>query len=276
MNLRMNTISQRVELTGVGLHSGKQVKLVLSPAKGQGIVFSRTDVSDFVPVRLSVDSYFYGNRCSLVRSPSGEINTIEHLLAAMYVCKLTDVLVEVSGEELPAGDGSAKTFLNLIDSANLSPSNEEIEIFTLKEEIRFEEDDWSISISPADEFSISYTLDLSQFGFSEQVVSIVVSEENFRDKISQARTFVPFQVAEKLRSMGYGKGATSENTLLLGASDAVERFENEAAFHKILDIIGDLACVRCPIRAKIVAVKSGHRQNVMLAHAIASKISTEN
>ena len=272
MKLRMNTISRRVEYLGTGLHSGKKVKLSVSPSPGSGISFVRTDIKDFTHITLSTSTCSYGQRCSEVKSDQGSINTVEHLLAAMYMLNLTDVLVEASGEEIPAGDGSAATFLELLDNASVVSVCDEVDFFTPKNRIEIEQDGWSISMLPSDEFSIAYTLDQAHLGLGRQTVKTPVNEQTFREKISKARTFVPYQEAMKIRELGLGKGANSENTLLLGDVDAKERFKNEAVYHKILDIIGDLACIRRPIRASIVAEATGHRQNAMLAEAIAREI----
>ncbi|GAB4150460.1 MAG: hypothetical protein Kow00107_00920 [Planctomycetota bacterium] len=208
----------------------------------------------------------------MIKGEGGEISTVEHFLAAVSILGLTSLSCELDGPEMPACDGSAADFVSMLDSAGIVESEHWADPFRPSSPIVVEDGDAIIRLSPADGLRISYFLDLSQAGLPDEEVDYRITEDVFRRTICRARTFVPAVLAPKLLAQGYGKGATAENTLLLGDPDSIPRFENEAATHKVLDIIGDLAALGVPICGHIAASRSGHSQNARLASLILAEM----
>ncbi len=273
MQQELRTIARRVELQGAGLHSGEPVSLTLTPAPGEGLVFSRTDRKGLERVALSRDSFRNGDRCSVICGDNCSIATVEHLLAVFHVLGLTDIHTEVSGAELPSGDGSAAEFLALVDSAGIVGTGKLVRVFALQEPIAVGSPSGVIGAVPADSFSIAFRLDLSALGLGVQEVDYDITEESFRSEIARARTFVPAAMVPELLKQGFGKGATRENTLLLGDPESSPRFSHEAAAHKVLDILGDLACLSVPLKLRIGATGTGHAQNSELASKLHEALS---
>ena len=271
MKQKLNTVAKKTELTGVGLHSGEKVSLAIAPAPRQGIVFLRTDIEGYEPVKLTPESCAAGDRNTRVISESGAVNTVEHLLSAIYAHDITDVRIEIDGPELPAGDGSAQTYVNLLNEAGIVESESARDVITLSQTVTVEDGEASIIAMPAEKLSITYRLDLSAMKLGDTTVEYDITPETFDKRIAPARTFVPAPLAQELLKKGYGKGATEENTLLVGNGE--ERIPHEPATHKVLDLLGDLSPLGAPIHARIIATRTGHAHNEQLVKKLALEAS---
>ncbi|MFA4986388.1 MAG: 3-hydroxyacyl-ACP dehydratase FabZ [Candidatus Brocadiia bacterium] len=275
MKLKLRTIGKRVEADGVGLHSGIPAHIALVPVPEEGIFFTRTDIFGSPVFPLHAANYRRSGRSSAVGDDKVAVGTVEHLTAAFFALGITGVRVECDGPELPAADGSAAFFVSLIDSAGIVDTPHSVEVFSPFETVTVTEGANAIVVIPGEAgLNISYRLDLSQSGLGEQNVEFTITEEIFRKSIAPARTFVPLAEVERLRAAGFGKGATSENTLVLGDPASRERFPNEAAAHKVLDILGDMAALGHPLNARIIAVRTGHSQNISAMERLAVQLAS--
>ena len=258
------TVKGPVTVKGVGLQTGKTVSMTLKPSPaGSGVNFVRTDIPNrpLLNVR-SIDlrgGLFNFARRTTLGTGALQIQTTEHLLAALSGLSIDNIVIELDNEELPGLDGSAKDFVDLIKGAGYSEQDEPRVILEIDSKIRCERDGASLEITPADSFKISYTLDYPDPAIGKQFLNITVTEETFQSQVAPARTFCLEKEAKALLAMGLGKGANYKNTLVLGRNGPVEnklRFSDEPVRHKVLDLIGDLYLLGMPVKGHVVAVKS--------------------
>ncbi len=261
-----------VTLSGVGLQTGKMVSMTLKPSPaGSGVNFVRTDMStrpllNIRSLDLQGGLFNFARRTTLGTGPL-QIQTTEHLLAALSGLAIDNIIVELDNEELPGLDGSAKDFVDIIKNAGYAIQDAPRTAFEVRDRVRCERDGASLEITPSDSFKISYTLDYPDPAIGRQSFDITVTEETFEKEISRARTFCLEKEVKALLAMGLGKGANYKNTLVLGANGPVDnelRFPDEPVRHKILDLIGDLYLLGMPIKGHVVAIKSGHKLNMEL------------
>lgn len=271
------TLRTAVEVRGVGLHSGKETKVVIKPTgPGEGIVFVRTDLPETPEIAAIGENMIHRERRSCLRDGPAEVFTCEHLLASLSALRVDNVMIEIDGDEPPGLDGSARDFVTAIRGAGFVEQNAERGTFAVKEPIYVREGSATLVALPGNGgFSVDYHLDFpgtNGTGHQHQIVSIGVDAESFEREIAGARTFVFEGEVEALRAAGLGKGATADNTLVIdqaGKSKQAElRWSDEIARHKILDLVGDLAMVGVDLDAHVVATRSGHSLNLKLVHRL--------
>ncbi len=207
-----------------------------------------------------------------LKNGGAEVHTVEHVLSALAGMGVTDCEIETDGIEIPGMDGSALDFVVAIRRAGLERLERGVEPVVVREKIAIHDGPASLEALPfADGFKVSYTLDYPGHPLAQGSYEFELSEENFVREIAPARTFAIRPEAERMRAAGFGKGATTQNTVVVDGSSAVDtqlRFANEPVRHKILDLIGDLYVLGRPVRAHVIARYSGHRANRMLALAL--------
>lgn len=269
---RQRTIGRAVTLSGVGLQTGKAVTMTLKPSpEGSGINFIRTDLANrpllnLQSFDLSPSLLNFSRRTTLGAGPL-QVQTTEHLLAALSGLSIDNIVIELDNEELPGLDGSAKDFVVLIRSAGFLEQDKAKAVLEIKEPVKCASGGASLEVTPSDSFQISYSLDYPDPVLGKQSLSVKVNESVFEKEIAPARTFCLEKEARALLAMGLGKGANYKNTLVLGPGgpvDNVLRFPDEPVRHKILDLIGDLYLLGMGIKGKVTAVKSGHKLNMEL------------
>lgn len=263
MSVQMTPLKEG-RLSGAGLHTGEKTEVRVRPSPGNGIRFFKRGKA--VPMRTSPSA-----RCTAIGEAEDRILTVEHLLSAAAGLSITDFDVDVDGPEMPGLDGSALDFVKFFKSLGLAAAKEQRPAFRVREPIFCSEDRKAVCILPADRFSVSYTLDYGHPGLKTQTVDFDVTPEIFELKIAPARTFCTEEEAKAARAAGLGKGATTQNTLVISAKGPVEnayRLENECAAHKVLDLIGDLGLLGFPVLGRVIAVRSGHSLNQKLVEAI--------
>jgi len=267
--MRQRTIKETVQVEGVGLQTGNRVRLALksSPADS-GINFIRVDLPN-KPL-LNIQSMDIGasdsaERRTMLGFGPLQIQTTEHLLAALAGLAIDNIVIEIDNVELPGLDGSAKGFVEAIRKAQVVEQAAPRKILEVDKPVWCEDDDALLAILPDEEFKVSYTF--SYPGIGTQFFSITVNEHSFEDEIAPARTFCFEAEALELLKRGLGKGANYENTLVMGASGPINnalRFPDELVRHKVLDLIGDLYLSGAPVRGHVIAIKSGHKLNMEL------------
>lgn len=272
---KQRTIVNEVSLEGAGLHTAAKVKLVLKPAEADsGINFVRADLPGQPVIKASVESllpYSASVRRTSIGHEDIQIQTVEHIMAALAGLRIDNIRIELDGSELPGLDGSSLNFLELIESAGIKEQDKERHFYSLKEVVSVEEGDSSIIAIPSPDFRISYTLSYNHPLLKTEFLELKLDSGLFKSELAGARTFCLESEAFELQKQGLGRGANYENTLVVGRDGVVKnklRYEDEFIRHKILDLIGDLYLVG-PLNCHIVALKSGHSLNLKLAKKIA-------
>jgi UDP-3-O-[3-hydroxymyristoyl] N-acetylglucosamine deacetylase/3-hydroxyacyl-[acyl-carrier-protein] dehydratase len=269
------TIASQVSLSGVGIHTGNKVKVTFNPAEADsGVTFIRTDLAGAPRIKADVGSLLlaskFSRRSSIVNDQA-EVQTVEHLMAALSSLGIDNLDVQIDNNEVPGLDGSALNFLEALEKAGVTQQDKPRYVFAVKEPISIQEGASSITILPDKDFKVSYTLNYDHPMLAAQFLEITVNAESFKTSLAAARTFCLESEASELQSQGLGLGANYENTLVVGKTGVVKnklRFNDEFVRHKILDLIGDLYLAGCPLRGHVVALKSGHSLNLKLAQKI--------
>ncbi len=266
-----HTIARDVFMNGVGIHTGEAVSIRVLPAPQEvGIVFIRTDLPHrpTIPVKSAhvVDVGKSVRRTTLSKD-GVEVQTVEHFMASLCAVGIDNVYVEISGSEMPGFDGSSLRFVQQLREAGTTEQTAPRRYFSLREPVFVEEGESSISVYPDRALRISYLLSYPHPLLKSQFVAYQFDGESFEKEIAPARTFCLKEEADALRAAGFGKGASFENTLVLDRDGVMQntlRFEDEFARHKVLDLIGDLYLLGMPLKAHVIAIKSGHPLNVKL------------
>mgnify|MGYP001482296475 FL=1 len=280
MNSQQKTISRIVEYSGIGLFTGKGVKLRFNPAPANtGIKFIRTDIASQPKVPANVETLSGSDRMTSLGEEGVGVKSIEHVMAALAGLGIDNIEIEINGNEVPAGDGSSLLFTQLLKGTGIKTLEEPKNIFCLQEELKVSNGDASILALPYEKgLSLSYILDFNGSFLNRQCFEIEMTENNFSTEIAPARTFGLSTIIEEYRKRGWGKGVTDENSLILNEDGTITkplsmtpanlRFPDECVRHKILDIIGDLYLTNLTLHARIVATKSGHYLNTCMAEKI--------
>ncbi|MCF7873227.1 MAG: UDP-3-O-acyl-N-acetylglucosamine deacetylase [Candidatus Omnitrophica bacterium] len=266
---KQKTIKSKFFLEGKGLHTGENAKLEFLPAPvGTGVVFIKQDVNPPILIKgdfNSIDDFDNYPRRSSIGLGDNHIQTIEHLMASLSLLSIDNIQINIWGNEIPGLDGSAKDFVEKIKEIGVAAQEASREVLVVKEPIWLEEGDSSIVLLPSDEFRISYGLDYENLKIGSGFADIVLDDKHL-DNFYQARTFCLKKEVDNLLKMGLGKGANYKNTLVVSDQGVVDnklRFHDEFIKHKILDLVGDLYLAG-PIKAHIIAVRSGHSLNMKL------------
>ena len=267
------TIQRSGTLTGIGLHTGLSCSLTFRSAQTDtGIRFYLN--GDSAPAVLSVPEgpVLTGSlRCSRIGVGSKQLLTVEHLLASFRGLGLTNLIVEADGPEVPGMDGSALPFMKFLKGLGIEEQARSVEFYRITEPIFCYDNLRSICVYPAEELSVSYTLDYPHPYLKDQTVDFILTPDVFESQIAPSRTFCTDKEAQELTKRGFGLGATQENTVVVyedGSHRSALRFPDECARHKVLDILGDLQLAGFPILGRIIGLRSGHALNQNLVRAI--------
>jgi UDP-3-O-[3-hydroxymyristoyl] N-acetylglucosamine deacetylase len=269
------TLARDTALEGVGLHSGRPVRMRLVPAAAEtGIVFVRTDLGRArIPATLEhVGPSFYA---TVLEAEGARVGTIEHLMAALCALRIDDLEVEVDGPELPIMDGSSRPFVEAIERAGPVELPTPRLYMNLTRPVIVTHEDKRVAAYPAREFRVTYAIDFEHPMLRYQELSVGLwSEGAFAQKLAPARTFTFEGEVEALRKRGLALGGSLDNALVLAENRVLNpalRFKDEFVRHKILDLTGDLALLGRPLRAHVVAYRAGHDLHLQLAQQIGSR-----
>ena len=292
---QQQSIKRQVSISGIGLHSGQEVTLTFNPAPiHHGISFKRIDLEDQPIIEADAKYVTETDRGTTLNKKGAKLQTIEHVLAACAGLKLDNLLIELNGEEPPILDGSSILFMQALKKAEPIAQNAMRKYFVVREEICFEDPETGIKIQafPADEFSVSVSIDYNSkvLGYQETELK---SLDKFEEDYADARTFCFLHELELLLKHGLIKGGDLSNAIVYVENKVEEnelnrlasvfnkdtisirkdgylnnlslRHKDEAARHKLLDVVGDLMLVGAPIKGRIVAHKPGHGPNTTFA-----------
>ncbi len=275
MKKNQHTIKHPVEVEGVGLFTGTPARLRLRPAPpNTGIVFVRTDLPNAPRIPVTSDTVLPKFRRSGVSNDAGvEVETIEHLLSALGGLEVDTVEIDISGPEIPNPDGCSRTFVELIRRAEIVELPEPRRIYAIREPVSVTENDVSIVALPSEQqLTLSYTMDYGGTPLGRQHLTVEIGEETYAREIAPARTFCLESEAQALLQQGLGKGANTQNTVVVGPNGPIDtqlQWPDEPVRHKILDLLGDLTSLGGYLKAHVVAVKTGHSANLKLVKKIA-------
>jgi UDP-3-O-[3-hydroxymyristoyl] N-acetylglucosamine deacetylase len=266
------TIGAAVAFEGIGLHSGKPVQMRLTPGEASsGIVFVRQDANGLtIPATLEhAGPSFYA---TVLEKDGYQVSTIEHLMAALYALQIDDLRVEIDAGELPILDGSSRPFVDAIAEVGCVEFPVEREYMTLVRPIIVSDREKRIAAYPSHEFRVTYAIEFEHplVGYQELSVRLW-HEDDFRNKLSGARTFTFEQDVEQLRANGLALGGSLDNALVIGEDRILNpdlRYPDEFVRHKMLDLTGDLSLLGRPLRAHVVAYRAGHDLHGRLARKI--------
>lgn len=261
--IEKRTIRREIVLAGVGIHSGESVRLTLKPSFSGTISFRRTDLGGpakpLDPLRIDT-----GNRSAVV-GEDHSIQTIEHLLAVLYVLGIDSLEVELDGGEIPIFDGSAGPLAKALVEAGVEPLPEAKKIVRIVRPFLLKERDASLSVSPDDDLRLSYRIDFPHPAIRIQSLSLPLAQRAFLEEIAPARTFGFLKDIPELRRRGLTLGGSLDNALVLDDEKIINgplRFPDEFVRHKILDLIGDLALFGFPLLGHFQANRAGHALHV--------------
>ena len=270
--LQQQTLAKPASYSGVGLHSGNKVSMTLLPAPpNSGIIFRRVDLDSRAEIPAQVGNVAETDRSTTLSRGNAKVQTVEHVLAALYGFGVTNAVVELDSSEPPVADGSARQFCKMIREAGIEAQAERVEPVQVTEPIEYTHNGTVISAFPHDGFKITCTSS-DKGGRFTQFFSVDLTPETWESEIAPARTLCFYEEIEYLIKNGLIRGGSLENAIVI-RDDAVltaepMRYREEFVRHKILDIIGDLSLVGAPLRGHIVAVKPGHAANCGLARCI--------
>ena len=262
---KQKTIKNIIQLEGVGLHSGKFAKLIIKPAPpNNGIIFIRKDLKKDNVIYPHVNNVSNAMLCTTVSNEFNvKVSTIEHLMGAFYGTGIDNAIVEINNDEVPILDGSAKIFVHEIIKSGIEISNIPIKVIRINKSIDYNEGAKSISIHPSKinleiDFEIKYNNEL----IGNQRNILKVYEDDLEDTFN-SRTFCLYEDIEKLKSMGFAKGGSLDNALVVKGSKLLNkdglRNKKEFVNHKILDCMGDLFLSGYKIIGKIKCSQGGHK-----------------
>lgn len=262
------------------MFTGEKVKLCFNPSSvDTGIYFVRTDIKERPRVPANVKTISDCNRQISLKKDGVVIKSVEHLMATLAGLDINNLEIEINGNEVPAGDGSSLLFTQLLKGAGIIQQGRPKKTFFLKNKLKVSNGDASIIALPYDKgLSLSYILDFNGSYLNRQCFEIEMTKNNFSTQIAPARTFGLNIFIEEFKKLGIGKGVTDDNSLILNEDGTITkpismtpaklRFPDECIRHKILDIVGDLFLTNLALHARIIATRSGHRLNALMAKEI--------
>ena len=275
-NSNQQTIKKEILLTGIGLHSGKQVELKLKPAEiDKGIKFIRTD-----KIKDNVINAVWSNVTETVLSTTIsnkgglKISTIEHLMSALSGLHIDNLNIYINAPEVPIMDGSSRPFVDAIEDTGIKIQSKKRKILNVKKVIEVKNNDSSVKIIPNKQFSIDFEIDFPSQLVSKQSCQLQLINGNYKADIAAARTFGFEKDVEHLRSNGLALGGSLDNAVVVGERKILNkdglRYNDEFVRHKILDSIGDLYLAGSPIKGYFYGNKSGHYLNNQLLRKLFS------
>jgi len=314
---QQRTIEKPVTVSGIGLHTGNHSTLTFLPAAvNRGVWFRRTDMDGKPEIKADIEHVVDISRGTTIGQDDLRIFTVEHVLAALAGLMIDNVIVELDANEPPVLDGSAKPFVEALKSAGIVQQDSPRDYFVIEKTIAYSEEKRGVDIVvfPSDEFRITFMVDYKNPALGTQYTSMYSLQDEFETEFAPARTFCFLHEVEELHKQGLIKGGTLDNAIviidrkvdeneieslkkLLSVKEDVKigtngimnnaplRFKNEPVRHKALDLIGDLALLGVPLKAHVIAARSGHAANVALVkmlrkeyekYRISSKFSGEH
>ena len=281
--VKQRTLKSSVSVTGVGLHSGEKVTLGLRPAPANtGIVFRRVDVKPVEEIRARAE-LVNDTRLSTCMEQNGvRVATIEHLMSALSGLGVDNAYVDLDSPEVPIMDGSAGTFVFLLQSAGVIEQSAAKKFIRIKKTVEVKQGDKWVRFEPYNGYKLAFTINFAHpvFATAKQHVTVDLGEHSYIRDISRARTFGFMQEVESMRAQGLALGGSLDNAIVMDDYRVLNadglRFEDEFVKHKVLDAIGDLYLLGHPLIGAFSGYKSGHAlNNALLRELLADEMAWE-
>lgn len=271
---KQQTLAKAVRCIGVGVHSGESVAMAIKPAAiGTGYVFVRTDLSENNRIKATWDNVTDTMMSTRITNEHGvSVSTIEHIIAALAGLHIHNAVIEVGGPEVPIMDGSSADFVTLIQSVGLKKQNAPLKVIKVLKPIQVSHGKGTAFLLPANERRFSMEFDFSGRLAESSYLTYYPDSDDFAESLSDSRTFGFFEDAQKLQAAGLARGASLQNTVVIGDTGVMNegglRHDDEMVRHKILDAIGDLALAGGVIMGHFEGINSGHGLNNNLLRAL--------
>ena len=269
------TLAQPAQFTGVGLHSGAPVRLVIHPSGADtGIVFRRIDITDGDPiVAARWDKVVPSRLCTLIANDDGiSVSTIEHVMAALAGCAIHNAVIDIDGPEVPILDGSAAPFVAGILRAGTASLAAPLDAIVVKKPIELRFESALVRLEPADMLEINFEIDFADAAIGRQALALNMANGTFVRELSGSRTFCSNADVLAMRARGLALGGTMENSVVFDGAKVLSpgglRQPDEPVRHKMLDALGDLALAGAPILGRYTGYRAGHAMTNALLRAL--------
>jgi UDP-3-O-[3-hydroxymyristoyl] N-acetylglucosamine deacetylase len=278
--IKQRTLKTIVRATGVGMHTGQKVAMALRPAPvDTGIVFCRSDLPGNPAIRAHALNVGNTTMATVIEKDGARVSTVEHLMAAFAGMGIDNAFVDVSAEEVPIMDGSAGTFVFLIQSAGIEEQAASKRYIRVLKTVELEEGDKKVRLEPFNGFKVGFAIEFSHpvFDATRSIVEVDFAEVSFVREVARARTFGFTQDVETMRSRGLGRGGSLDNAVVIDDFRVLNaeglRMEGEFVMHKALDAVGDLYMLGRPLIGAFHGHKSGHALNNLLLRKLLADTS---
>ncbi len=279
VSVSQNTLCDRIDLSGVGVHSGKPVSISLLPADADtGIIFQRSDVEpqDQKDIPAVVSSIGATDLCTVLGDPSGlNVKTVEHLMAALVALHVDNVIIEVDSAEIPVMDGSSEVFVDAIDQVGLKKQNRSRRYLRVLKEVRFDMGPCWGAFTPHHATRYEVEIDFEEEIIGRQKFEGDLTPNIFRKELSRARTFGFMKDVERYWAAGFALGSSLENSVVICDDNNIInpeglRYKDEFVRHKTLDAVGDLALAGAQILGCYRSYRGGHKLNALALQELLS------
>ena len=274
-----NTLTRPVEISGIGVHSGRYIEITIHPAPTHhGIVFHRIDVSDSNNVIPATVHYAVPHQlCTRIENRDGVgVNTIEHFMAAFHGLGIDNLLIEVDGPEMPILDGSSTHIIDLLMQAGLEEQTEPRQILVILDNVEIDLGDGRYArLSPHDHLELDVSIDFEDQLIGQQSLHYSHDSNTFKTKLADARTFCMLKDIETMRRSGLARGGSLDNAVVVHDGSVLNddglRSDDEFVRHKTLDCLGDLYLFGMTVRAKLTTSRPGHALSTELLQAVIAR-----
>jgi UDP-3-O-[3-hydroxymyristoyl] N-acetylglucosamine deacetylase len=272
---RQSTLRRRAKVSGIGVHSGREVSVTLHPAEADtGVTFFRTNAEDGRDREIPAN-YRHVNAtdlCTTVGVPGASVATIEHLMAALSALDIDNATIEIDGPEVPVMDGSANAFTSALDAAGVASLDAPVRYLKVLKPVRVQHGESFAEFTPYNGRRIEVEIDFTSPLIGRQSFACDLDSDCFRRDIARARTFGFLAEVEQLWARGFALGASLENAVVIGDDRVINpeglRFSDEFVRHKVLDAVGDLALAGAPILGCYRSYRGGHKLNFKALEAL--------
>ena len=259
------TLCEPISFEGIGLHSGKNSKITILPAKeNQGIIFKKIDLNEKNIIPANYENVSSAKLCTTLENKFGvRVSTVEHLLAALYMAEVDNATVEINNEEVPIMDGSAQEFLNVLKFTEIKTQNKKRKYLKIINKVELIDGERKISIEPSE--SLFFQVDF-QLNYKNKIIGKQENTINFQSddlkEVSESRTFCLFEDIEKIKKAGLARGGSLDNALVIDKDRVINdgglRNKKEFVNHKILDLAGDFLLSGYRVLGKVRCHQGGH------------------
>ena len=278
-NVYQTTVNQAVKFEGIGLHTGLNSMIKILPAKANaGILFKRVDLKENNIIEASYLNVNSTKLCTTLENKFGvKVSTVEHLLAALFVAKIDNAIIEINNQEVPIMDGSSKDFIDALEKTEKINLNNKKNYFKILKKVELSDGKRKISIEPSDFFEVDYQLQYENKIIGQQRNVINFNNDNLED-IIQSRTFCLLKDIEKIKELGLAKGGSLDNAIVIDENKVLnkEGLRNEKEFvnHKILDLTGDFFLSGAEFIGKVTCNQGGHELSNLFLHKLLKSVSS--